>query len=145
MIQTFKGALHSVIFDSKVPAKQLAELVGKSYTYLANAANESLDESHLRGRDVTVLTNATGNFALLDHLEASCGRVAFRIPELGEIDAESFNEAIVSTVEHLGELTRKYKEFMSDNILSVDEKRELEALKYEIVRHVMGMLEDITK
>ena len=122
-----------------------AELVGKSYTYIANAANESLDESHLRGRDVTVLTNATGNFALLDHLEASCGRVAFRIPELGEIDAESFNEAIVSTVEHLGELTRKYKEFMSDNILSVDEKRELEALKYEIVRHVMGMLEDITK
>lgn len=144
MIQTFKGALHSVIFDSKVPAKQLAELVGKSYTYLANAANESLDDSHLRGRDVTVLTNATNNYALLDHMEASCGRVAFRIPELGS-EGESFNDAIISTIEHLGELSRKYREFTSDNILSIDEKRDLEALKFEIVKHVMGLLEDITK
>jgi len=27
----------------------------------------------------------------------------------------------------------------------VDEKRELEALKFEIMKHVMGLLEDITK
>jgi hypothetical protein len=145
VIQTFKGALHDVVFNSKVPAKQLADNIGKGYTYLANAANESQEDSHLRGRDIITLTNATNNFALLDYLEHACGRVAFRIPELGKIGASSFNEAVITTIEHLGELSRKYREFMSDNILSVDERRELEALKFEIMRHVMSLLEDITK
>jgi hypothetical protein len=145
VIQTFKGALHTVIFGSDVPAKQLCDNVGKGYTYLANAANESQEDSHLRGRDIITLTNATGNFALLDFLEHACGRVAFRIPELGKGGAESFNESVIKTIEHLGELSRKYREYMSDNILTMDERRELEALKFEIMRHVMSLLEDITK
>jgi len=33
---------------------------------------------------------------------------------------------------------------MVDSILSVEEDRELEALKFEIMKHVMGLLEDIT-
>jgi hypothetical protein len=145
VIQTFKGALHTVVFDSKVPAKQLADNVGKGYTYLANAANESQEDSHLRGKDIVPLTIATGNFALLDFMEAACGRVAFKIPELGKVGAEAFNEGVIATIEHLGELSREYREAMADNILTVDEKRKLEALKFEIMKHVMGLLEDITK
>lgn len=144
MIQTFKGALHEVVFNSKVPAKRLCEDVGKGYTYLANASNESQEESHLRGKDIVPITKATGNFALLDFMEAACGRVAFKIPELDKHESASFNEAVITTIEHLGELSRKYREFMSDNILSVNEKRELESTKFEIMRHVMGLLEDIT-
>jgi C4-type Zn-finger protein len=78
-------------------------------------------------------------------MEHACGRVAFQIPELGKIGEGSFNEAVISTIEHLGELSRKYRAAMADNVLSLDEKRELESLKYEIMRHVMSLLEDITK
>ncbi len=34
---------------------------------------------------------------------------------------------------------------MADNIITVDEKRKLEALRFEIMKHVMGLLEDITR
>jgi len=94
MIQTFKGALHEVVFNSAVPAKQLADKIGKGYTYLANAANESQEESHLRGRDIIPLTLATGNYSLLDFMEAACGRIAVRLPDVGT-GPNPFNEAII--------------------------------------------------
>jgi hypothetical protein len=145
VIQTFKGALHEVIFNSKIPAKQLCDIVGKSPTYLYNAANESQEDSHLRGRDVTVLTNATGNYALLDHMEAACGRVAFPIPELETKRVESYKDALLDTHEKVAGLYRAHREAMADNILSVEEDRELEALENEVVKAAMNLRRGLRK
>jgi hypothetical protein len=145
MIQTFKGALHEVVFNSKIPAKQLCDAVGKSPTYLYNASNESQEDSHLRGRDIIALTNATGNYALLEHLNAACDHIAIHIPKFDAVNASSFIDVALSTMERLGEYTRKYREAMEDSIISVDELRELEALEYEFTKYALSLRGKITK
>lgn len=141
MNRTFKSELHEVVFNSKVPARELAELTGKGYTYLANAANECQEESHLRGRDIIALTNATGNYALLDFINHSCGRVAIPIPECVELaSTNSLPDNIMYAIEHLGELSKKHREALADNHITRGELQELEGLKFEALKHVLSLL-----
>ncbi len=96
--ETFKSALHANVFDTAVPAKQLADKVGKSYTYLANAANPEQFESHFQAKDIIPLTLASGSFALLDFIEHSVGRVSFQIPHIcGEVSAVAAELSLVTS------------------------------------------------
>ena len=115
-MQTFKSALHDNVFGGKVPAKALADKIGKSYTYLANAANESQEESHFQARDVIPLTLGSGSFALLDFIERSCGRVAFVVPYIGGSTSKVVNET--------SNITAEFSDLMRELSVALDERGE---------------------
>lgn len=81
-MNTLKDSLHENIHESGVPIKQLCDVLGISYSYLANAGNPNLDDFQFQLRHLIPLTKATGCFASLDYIEKALGRVAFLVPTL---------------------------------------------------------------
>lgn len=145
MSTQFKDSVQETVHKGKLPVAQLAERIGKSPSYVYNCANPNLeDDFHLQGREIIPLTLASENYAVVNYICKGVGGVFLRVPQVEGIDL-SLSENILETIEHLAELRRKYKEAMKDGVLSRSERRELEALKYEIVTHVMSLLEDMTK
>ena len=69
METTLRDALHETVHNGGVPMKRLADQLGISYSYLANAANPNLDDFNFQLRHLMPLINATGSYAVLDHLE----------------------------------------------------------------------------
>jgi hypothetical protein len=101
-MDTLRDALHDNIFNSGRPAKQIADELGISYSYLASAGNPNLEEFHFQLRHLIPLTKATGNYDTLDYIERTLGRVAFSVPAVGlvsEVAAETAN--IVREAGHL--------------------------------------------
>ena len=58
--------LHDNIFNSGRPAKQIADEIGISYSYLASAGNPNLEEFHFQLKHLIPLTKATGCFDARD-------------------------------------------------------------------------------
>lgn len=99
---TLRDSLHDTIFNSGRPAKQIADELGISYSYLASAGNPNLEEFHFQLRHLIPLTKSTRNFEVIDHIERTLGRVAFTVPNLTsttEVTAETAN--IVREAGHL--------------------------------------------
>ncbi len=143
MVTTFKAALHENVFDSGIPAKVLADKIGKSYTYLANAASDTQEDSHFQAKDIIPLTLASGSTVLLDFLEHSVGRVAFNLPKVDGKEKVSFGDNVLVTLEHLGGLSREYRKAKSDGFISAQEKKKLEQIQYAILQQVMTLLDEL--
>jgi hypothetical protein len=79
--ESFTAALHETVYRSTRPAKQLADVIGVSYSALAKFADES-DESQIPTRRLVSLITVADNLAVLDYLEQLAGRVAFRRSEM---------------------------------------------------------------
>jgi hypothetical protein len=79
---TLRDTLHDNIFNAGRPAKQIADEIGISYSYLASAGNPNLEEFHFQLKHLIPLTKATGCFDALDYIERTLGRVAFTVPAL---------------------------------------------------------------
>lgn len=151
--ETFKSALHSNIFDGNVPAKQLADKIGKTYTYFCNAANESQPESHFQARDIIPLTLLSGSFALLDYIESQCGRVAFQLPRPdGEVS--SLVSEIAQMTDEFGDVMHELSDAMradSDGGRGVSRgelrriERECDHLIRQVCRLRAAVLEEVEK
>ena len=79
-VSTYNEAVYQVVHRSDIPPKQLAAILGVGESTLYNCANPNMDEPALSRKHIIPLTLATRNFAILDHFEQACGRVAFEIP-----------------------------------------------------------------
>ena len=97
-MSTLRDALHDNIFNSGHPAKQTADELGISYSYLASAGNPNLEEFHFQLRHLIPLTKATGSYRALDFIERALGRVAFFVPTL---------ETVSETAYEVGNLAQK--------------------------------------
>lgn len=144
MIMTLRDALHANIHDSGVPLKRLHEDLGISYSYLANAGNPNLEDFHFQLRHLIPLMKATGNMAVLDYLDHSMGRVAFRVPEAS---GENLNvtQELMHIVTHVGELAGKVQEALEDMKIEKREAKDIEPLLFELSKHTMQMLRALTE
>ena len=138
--ETFKAALHSNIFDGKLPAKVLADRIGKTYTYFCNAANEAQPESHFQAKDIIPLTLLSGSFDLLDFIETQCGRVSFKIPEVdGEVS--TLVKELAQLTDEFGDVLHELSDAMragseSGRGISRGERRRIDRECDELIRHI---------
>lgn len=144
MMTTLRDALHDNIHGSKVPLKQLADDLGISYSYLANAGNPNLEEFHFQLRHLVPLMKATGNTAVLDYLEHSMGRVAFRVP-VAEGEHLPITSNLLQIIQHVGDLSGKIEEALADNKIERREAKDIEPLVFELVKHMMLLMTTLTE
>lgn len=115
-MNTLRDALHDNIFNAGRPAKQIADDLGISYSYLASAGNPNLEEFHFQLKHLIPLTKATGNYDTLDYIERALGRVAFVVPSIkGEI-SEVAEEVAAVTLE-FSHLMREMAESLRDGVV----------------------------
>jgi len=103
---TLKDTLHENIHESGVPIKQLCDILGISYSYLANAGNPNLEDFNFQLKHLIPLTKATDCFATLDYIERALGRVAFVVPVIGANVSEVTAE--------LAAVTREFSHLMKE-------------------------------
>lgn len=145
MIQSFKGALHEVLFNSPVKAKEIAYLTGKDYNRLANSANDSQQEN-LSGKDIVPVTIASRNDALVEFISSAVGGVFIRLPrfDVNGIQGEVSKE-ILDMVTYLGKLSNEFVEAMKDCVIDKDEAGRMEKILMQIVQHSIALSELIAR
>ena len=144
MISTLRDALHQNIHESGVPIKRLADELGMSYSYLANAGNPNLEGFDFQLRKLLPLMKATNNTAVLDYLEHSMGRVAFRVPEATGQNMPITAE-LLEMVKHMGELAGKIESALGDNVIQKHEAKGIEPILYDLARHCMRLMQTLTE
>lgn len=112
-MNTLRDALHDNIFNSGRPAKQIADELGISYSYLASAGNPNLEDFHFQLRHLIPLTKATGNYDALDYIERTLGRVAFSVPVIQEDISQVVAEISAMTLE-FSHLMKEMSEALKD-------------------------------
>jgi len=134
---TLKDSLHENIHESNVPIKQLCDILGISYSYLANAGNPNLEDFNFQLRHLIPLTKATNCFATLDYIERALGRVAFVVPTIGADVSEVAAEVAAVTME-FSHLMREMSEALKDGAVQTyewpDIARECEHLIKKVCR-----------
>jgi hypothetical protein len=139
MITTLRDALHENIHNSGVPIKRLADDLGISYSYLANAGNPNLEGFDFQLRWLIPLTKMTGNFSALDYLEASLGRTAFRLPDPTKGDHVEINRQMLHIMKHIGDLGGEIEKALEDNKLDNREAKKIEPIITEVTKHLVQL------
>lgn len=143
MMTSLRDALHQNIHESGVPIKRLADDLGISYSYLANAGNPNLEDFHFQLRHLVPLMKVTDNLAVLDYLEHCVGRVAFRVPEVSGEHFEVTQE-LLHIVSHVGELSSKIVNALEDKKIERHEAKDIEPLLFELAKHSMQLMKSLT-
>ena len=144
METTLRDALHETVHNGGVPMKRLADQLGISYSYLANAANPNLDDFNFQLRHLMPLINATGSFAILDHLENACGRVAFCLPQAGK-DHLEITQGLLELVGRMGDLSHKMREILADVQVDEHEYKRVEPVFFGLLQEIAGLMATTAK
>lgn len=139
METTLRDALHETVHNGGVPMKRLADQLGISYSYLANAANPNLDDFNFQLRHLMPLINATGSYAVLDHLENACGRVAFCLPQAGK-DHLEITQGLLELVGRMGDLSHKMREILADSQVDGHEYKLVEPVFFGLLQEIAGLM-----
>lgn len=141
---TLKDILREMVFSNKRwTARQIAEQLGCSYSMLCNACNGELDEWKFAARYIAPITNLTGDYRLLDFLEARVGRVAFDLPALPDLttDQNRVDSLITKNTQLFGETLGHIGEALRDGHVDDFEIKRIEASLLDQVRTAMAMLQ----
>jgi hypothetical protein len=140
--RTLREALYEVVHHSAVPAKVQAEELGISYSYLANAANPDMDSFDFQLRHILQLTRLTQNFAVLDFIEKSLGRVPILIPT-ATIGTAEIVEEFGKTSKEFGELAREIGSSLADGRIDPVEFVKLECEAWDLIRETVMLVEKL--
>lgn len=139
MESTLRDALHETVHNGGVPMRRLADQLGISYSYLANAANPNLEDFNFQLRHLMPLINATGSFAVLDHIENACGRVAFCLPQAGK-DHLEITQGLLELVGRIGDLSHKMREILADGQIDQHEYKRVEPVFFGLLQEISGLM-----
>lgn len=118
--RTFAEAVDCALHHSALPLADIAEQISVNPGYLRTAASQ-YDETHqLQARLIVPITRATGNFALLDYLERSVGRVAIRLPEADTGDGNLFEQG-ARLAKEMGDTFEAVRAALADGRVTAEE------------------------
>lgn len=149
-MNTLKDCLYETIHKNPKPLKLIAEEVGMSENYLTRAALPDPDESDTGSgcrfplKKLIPLIRATGDFAILDHIEHSLGRVAIKMPKPGASE-DHFYHLTMKAVKEFGELMSEMDASLADGRLTEREISRLKKEGYEAIQAIMSLLKSIEK
>lgn len=128
-----KRALHPTIHEATAPAKAIAEQVGLSYSFLANAALTSTTDQLPFARLPLVL-EASDNLTLLRFYAHLQGCEVFRLPRTGAVgDARQTS----ITVREFAELLDAVGAATEDDVITPEEFARIEREAQDVVRAVL--------
>lgn len=150
IFMTQKECLYKMIHQNRKPLKLIAEEIGVSANYLYRAALPDPDESETGSgcrfplNKLVPVTISTGDFALVDSIEQSLGRVAFPLPKPSDALSDICRLAMAA-VKEFGELMAEMEADMADGSISQTEADRIRKEGYEAVQSIMNLLENLKK
>lgn len=146
---TLREVLYETIHRDPVkPMKVIAEELGMAESYLTRAALPDPEEAEngcgcrFPLKKLIPLIQITGNFAVLDHIEHSLGRVAIKLPQ-GEQGMKQVVRLTMTTVKEFGELIAQLDAGMADGSLSDHEISRIEKEGYDAVQAITILMQVI--
>lgn len=147
-MKTLRDTLYQTIHRNKKPLKLIAEEIGMSENYLTRAALPDLEESETGTgcrfplKKLVPLIRSTGDFAVLDQIEDSLGRVAIPVPKASGTSNEIVRLTMKS-VSEFGELMSVLDASILDGRLTNEEIDRLKAESYDAIQAITALMYQI--
>jgi hypothetical protein len=104
-MRDLKTQLHFTVHGARKSVPELADEIGVSASYLYRACTEGESGCKFPLELLIPLMQASGDYALLDHLNARCGRITTSLPRVGRLKRK--DPQVVNEIE------RKFHEVMA--------------------------------
>lgn len=133
-VRTLRESLYDTIHRNKKPLKAIAEEIGMTENYLTKAALPDQDESETGTgcrfplKKLVPLVRTTGDFAVLDAIEHSLGRVAVKMPDPTRGKLQDVCRLSLKAVRDFGELMAQVEKSLQDDLVT---EQEMERIRKE--------------
>ncbi len=133
-VRTLRESLYDTIHRNKKPLKAIAEEIGMTENYLTKAALPDQDESDTGTgcrfplKKLVPLIRTTNDFAVLDCIERSLGRVAIKMPDPSKGSLHDVCRLSLRAVREFGELMAQVEKSLQDDLVT---EQEMERIRKE--------------
>jgi len=148
---TLMDCLHQTVYrHPQKPCKQIADEMDVRYDYLRKYVNPDPQESNTGTgmpfplKKLIPLIRTTNDFTVLDFIEQSLGRVAFKLPPASDSISDVCRLTIRSVAE-FGDLMAEIEKAVADDKITDEEQRRILREGYEAVQAITTLLQAIEK
>ena len=147
---TLNNALYRTIHKNKKSLELIAEEMDMSVSYLTRSAlpdtSENPNGSGCRFplKKLPALVRVTEDFQVLDHLEHSVGRVAFRLPKPHACSKE-MHRIVMQEVAAFGEFIGEIEKDLQHSRLSDTDKERIIDDGYVVAEKLIQLIETVKK
>lgn len=136
MIAGLFNAIRSLVHDSAIPPKAIADECGIRYGYLMRAADEHQDDVQFQARWIGPVTRSAKNDVLIKFLAADCGGVFVRLDRSGQMDAQT-----AKSLREFGEYLAAVADAQTDRKVTPEEFHRLKSQAHEAIAAVLEHVE----
>jgi hypothetical protein len=130
---TLFDAVRSLVHESAVPPKALADAAGIRYGYLIRAANEHEDDVQFQARWIGAITRAAQNDCLIKFLAEECGGVFYRLYRSASMDRET-----AKSLREFGEYIEACADAQDDTKITPEEFHKANAQAHEAIAAILA-------
>lgn len=118
---------------------ELARLMGKGETVLANKMNPECDSHHLNLGEAVAVTEITGDNRILEAWATSRGKVLVDLP-IGVVSDDDLVEQVLLAQAVFGKLMQAIHDARADGFIDRIEQGQIERIGTQAAEHVMSLI-----
>ncbi|MGN5160393.1 phage regulatory CII family protein [Aeromonas dhakensis] len=118
---------------------ELARLMGKGATVLANKLNPDCDSHHLNLGEAVAITELTGDNRILEAWAASRGKALVDLPA-GVVSDDDLVEQVLLAQSVFGKLMQSIHDARADGVIDRMEHGQIERIGTQAAEHVLGLI-----
>ena len=118
---------------------EIARLMGKGETVLANKLNPDCDSHHLNLGEAVAITELTGDHRIVETWAASLGKVLVDLPA-GAVSDDDLVEQVLLAQAVFGKLMQAIHDARADGFIDRIEQGQIERIGTQAAEHVMALI-----
>lgn len=118
---------------------EIARLMGKGETVLANKLNPDCDSHHLNLGEAVAITELTGDNRILKAWAASRGKALVDLPT-GVVSDDDLVEQVLLAQSVFGKLMQSIHDARADGVIDRMEHGQIERIGTQAAEHVLGLI-----
>lgn len=118
---------------------EIARLLGKGPTVLANKFNPECDSHHLNLGEAVAVTEITSDNRILEAWALSRGKVLVDLP-LGVVSDDDLVEQVLLAQSVFGKLMQAIHDARADGVIDRMEQGQIERVGTQVAEHVLGLI-----
>lgn len=131
--------LAAYLLGKRHNVSELARLLGKGTTILANKLNPECDSHHLYLGEAVAITELADDNGVLESWAASRGKMLVDLPA-GAVCDDDLVEQVLLAQAVFGELMRTIHDARRDGVIDHLEQAQIERIGRESAQHVLGLI-----
>lgn len=131
--------LAAYLLGKRTNISEIARLLGKGTTILANKLNPECDSHHLYLGEAVAITEMTNDNSILEAWAASRGKALVDIPA-GSVSDDDLVEQVLLAQAIFGQLMQVIHDARRDGVIDRLEQAQIERVGRESAQHVLGLI-----